>query len=95
MDCEVPYSYSMPQIRKLAVYSGFISAILVNYAGCFTWNLLLQRLKQSNHIIVNELIKKMIEVYGWTIEENGEPGKSAKFTIRISKIDRNSKMKTD
>jgi PAS domain S-box-containing protein len=29
------------------------------------------------------LIKKMIEVYGWTIEENGEPGKGAKFTITI------------
>ena len=41
------------------------------------------------------LIKKMIEVYGWTIEENGQPGKGAKFTIRIPKIDRNSKMKTD
>jgi DNA-binding NarL/FixJ family response regulator len=41
------------------------------------------------------LIKKMIEVYGRTIEENGEPSKGAKFTIRVSEIDRNSKMKTD
>jgi PAS domain S-box-containing protein len=29
------------------------------------------------------LIKKMVEVYGWSIEENGEPGKGAKFTITI------------
>jgi hypothetical protein len=180
------------------VYSGFIRAILLNHTICFSWNWLLQRLKQSNHITVNEsdlasseraesirvlhvdddlsnleiskqimkdmdaslefdcaccmdevfkklstgqydvvisdyempqkdgsiiwlsalanrvdyegldqgfttgrgsglglyLIKKMIEVYEWTIEENGEPDKGAKFTIRISEIDRNSKMKT-
>jgi PAS domain S-box-containing protein len=29
------------------------------------------------------LIKKMMEVYGWTIQETGEPNKGAKFTIRI------------
>jgi signal transduction histidine kinase len=29
------------------------------------------------------LIKKMIEVYGWKIEENGEPGIGAKFVISI------------
>lgn len=29
------------------------------------------------------LIKKMIEVYGWTIEESGEVDKGAKFIIRI------------
>ena len=29
------------------------------------------------------LIKKMIEVYGWSIQENGQPGKGAKFTITI------------
>ena len=39
-------------------------------------------------------MKKIIEVYEWIIEENGEPDKGAKFTIRISEIDRNSKMKT-
>ena len=30
------------------------------------------------------LIRKMMEVYGWKITENGEPGKGAKFTITIS-----------
>jgi PAS domain S-box-containing protein len=34
------------------------------------------------------LIKKMIEVYGWAIEENGEPGKGAKFTITIPKLNK-------
>jgi PAS domain S-box-containing protein len=29
------------------------------------------------------LIKKMVDVYGWAIQENGEPGKGAKFTIYI------------
>jgi PAS domain S-box-containing protein len=29
------------------------------------------------------LIKKMMEVYGWTITEEGEPGKGAKFEIKI------------
>jgi PAS domain S-box-containing protein len=29
------------------------------------------------------LIKKMVEVYGWSIQENGEPGKGARFIIRI------------
>ena len=29
------------------------------------------------------LIKKMVEVYGWTITEEGEPGKGAKFVITI------------
>ena len=32
------------------------------------------------------LIKKMMDVYGWKIEENGEPGIGAKFTITIPKI---------
>jgi signal transduction histidine kinase len=31
------------------------------------------------------LIKKMMEVYGWQIEEKGEPGKGAKFVITIPK----------
>ncbi len=29
------------------------------------------------------LVKKMIEIYGWTISEEGEPGKGAKFVINI------------
>jgi PAS domain S-box-containing protein len=29
------------------------------------------------------LIKKMMDVYGWTITEEGEPGKGAKFVIRV------------
>jgi signal transduction histidine kinase len=29
------------------------------------------------------LIRKMMDVYGWTIDETGEPGKGARFTIRI------------
>lgn len=31
------------------------------------------------------LIKGMMEIYGWTIEEEGEPGKGAKFVITIPK----------
>lgn len=30
-----------------------------------------------------KLVKRMIEVYGWTINEEGEPGKGAKFVITI------------
>jgi len=30
-----------------------------------------------------KLVKKMIEAYGWTIEENGVPGKGARFKITI------------
>jgi len=37
------------------------------------------------------LIGKMMEIYGWKIEENGEPGKGAKFTITIPKLNRNGK----
>ena len=29
------------------------------------------------------LIRKMMDVYGWTIDETGEPGKGARFTISI------------
>ena len=29
------------------------------------------------------LIKKMMEVYGWSIAEEGEPGNGAKFVITI------------
>ncbi len=31
------------------------------------------------------LVKKMVEAYGWTITENGEEGKGAKFVITIPK----------
>jgi signal transduction histidine kinase len=37
------------------------------------------------------LTKKMIDVYGWTIIEDGEPGKGAKFTITIPKLNKNGK----
>jgi PAS domain S-box-containing protein len=37
------------------------------------------------------LTKKMIDVYGWEIEENGEPGTGAKFTITIPKLNKNGK----
>ena len=37
------------------------------------------------------LIKKMIEIYDWGIQETGEPGKGAKFTITIPKINKNGK----
>jgi signal transduction histidine kinase len=37
------------------------------------------------------LIKKTMEVYGWAIQENGEPDKGAKFTITIPKINQKGK----
>jgi PAS domain S-box-containing protein len=37
------------------------------------------------------LIKKMLDVYGWTIKENGDPEKGAKFTITIPKLNKNGK----
>ena len=37
------------------------------------------------------LTKKMIDVYGWGIEENGEPSKGAKFTITIPKLNKSGK----
>ena len=37
------------------------------------------------------LIKKMIEVYGWTIEEIGEPGKGARFVFAIPHWNSNGK----
>jgi PAS domain S-box-containing protein len=37
------------------------------------------------------LIKKMIEVYGWTIEEKGKPGEGARFIIKIPKTSENGK----
>jgi signal transduction histidine kinase len=33
------------------------------------------------------LVKRMMEVYGWAIEENGEPGKGARFVMTIPKMD--------
>ena len=37
------------------------------------------------------LIKKMTNVYGWSITEVGEPGKGVKFTISIPKLNKNGK----
>ena len=37
------------------------------------------------------LIKKMMEVYGWTITETGTPGKGAQFTITIPRMNKNGK----
>ncbi len=37
------------------------------------------------------LSKKMMDVYGWNIQETGEPGKGAKFTITVPKVNRNGK----
>jgi len=37
------------------------------------------------------LISKIVDVYGWTIQETGTPGKGAQFTIAIPKINRNGK----
>jgi signal transduction histidine kinase len=31
------------------------------------------------------MIKRICEVYGWTIDETGVPGKGAQFTIDIPK----------
>jgi len=37
------------------------------------------------------LIKKMTEVYGWAIEETGEPSKGAQFTITVPKVNQYGK----
>ena len=37
------------------------------------------------------LIKKMMEVYGWTIQETGEPGRGAQFTIIVPRRNQNGK----
>jgi len=37
------------------------------------------------------LIKKITEVYGWTIQETGTPGRGAQFTIRIPKANNHGK----
>jgi signal transduction histidine kinase len=33
----------------------------------------------------------MMDVYGWTIAEEGEPGKGAKFTITVPKLNKERK----
>ena len=38
------------------------------------------------------LIKKLCEVYGWTIKETGKQGKGAQFTITIPKMGKDGKM---
>ena len=38
------------------------------------------------------LIRKMCEVYGWTIQETGKQGEGAQFTITIPKINNNGKI---
>ena len=37
------------------------------------------------------LTKKMMDVYGWTINEEGEPDKGAKFVITIPKVNQDGK----
>jgi len=37
------------------------------------------------------LIRKMMDVYGWTIQETGEPEKGAKFVITVPKGKKNTK----
>ena len=37
------------------------------------------------------LIKKMMDVYGWQIREDGTPGESARFTITIPKLSKSGK----
>jgi PAS domain S-box-containing protein len=38
------------------------------------------------------LIRKMCEIYGWTIQETGKQGKGAQFTITIPKMNKNGKI---
>jgi signal transduction histidine kinase len=37
------------------------------------------------------LIKKMMDVYGWTITEEGEAGKGARFVIAIPELNKSGK----
>jgi signal transduction histidine kinase len=37
------------------------------------------------------MIKKMCNVYGWTIQETGKPGKGAQFTMTVLKTGKNGK----
>jgi signal transduction histidine kinase len=36
-------------------------------------------------------LKKMVEVYGWTIQETGEPRNGARFTITMPRTNQNGK----
>jgi signal transduction histidine kinase len=38
------------------------------------------------------LSKKMIEVYGWTLTEEGKPGEGARFVITLPKTDKNGQI---
>ena len=38
------------------------------------------------------LIRKMCEIYGWTIQETGKQGKGAQFTITIPAMNENGKI---
>ncbi len=37
------------------------------------------------------LTKKMMDVYGWAIEENGKPGEGVRFSITVPKLSKNGK----
>jgi len=37
------------------------------------------------------LAKKIMEVYGWAVKEEGEPSKGAKFVITIPRTNQNGK----
>jgi signal transduction histidine kinase len=37
------------------------------------------------------LIRKIMDVYGWQIQETGELGKGAKFNITIQRVNQNGK----
>lgn len=37
------------------------------------------------------LIKKMVDIYGWTIRETGEPGEGAKFTLTVPRFNNEGK----
>jgi signal transduction histidine kinase len=37
------------------------------------------------------LIKKMVDVYGWTIQETGEPGEGAKFILMMPRFNNEGK----
>lgn len=41
------------------------------------------------------LIKKMIDIYGWQIQETGQSGKGAKFTITIPRLNKKGKKAFD
>jgi PAS domain S-box-containing protein len=37
------------------------------------------------------LIQKMIEIYGWTIQETGEPGKGVRFVMKIPRLNKDGR----